>query len=56
MSLILDLKSRVAYNKSVIKKGVSIMLTNISIEQMGLLGWAEKQVEEAKRLAKQGGK
>lgn len=32
------------------------MSTNLSAEQMGLLGWAEKQVEEAKRLAKQGGK
>ena len=32
------------------------MLTNISIERMGLLGWVEKQVEEAKRLAEKGGK
>lgn len=32
------------------------MLTNLSAEQMGLLGWAEKQAEEAKRLAEQGGK
>lgn len=32
------------------------MLTNLSAEQMGLLGWAEKQVEEAKRLAEEGGK
>lgn len=32
------------------------MLTNLSVEQMGLLGWAEKQVEEAKRLAGKGGK
>lgn len=32
------------------------MLTNLSVEQMGLLSWAGKQVEEAKRLAKQGGK
>ena len=32
------------------------MLTNLSAEQMSLLGWAEKQAEEAKRLAKQGGK
>ncbi len=32
------------------------MLTNLSVEQMGLLSWAEKQVEEAKRLAEQGGK
>lgn len=30
------------------------MLTNLSAEQMGLLGWAEKQAEEAKRLAEQG--
>lgn len=32
------------------------MLTNLSVEQMGLLGWAAKQAEEAKRLAEQGGK
>lgn len=32
------------------------MLTNLSVEQMGLLGWAEKQTEEAKRLAGKGGK
>lgn len=30
------------------------MLTNLSVEQMGLLGWAEKQAEEVKRLAEQG--
>jgi len=53
---ILDLKSSITYNESIIKKGASIMLTNISIEQMGLLSWAEKQVEEAKRLAEKGGK
>lgn len=56
MSLMLDLKSSIAYNKSVIKKGASIMLTNLSAEQMGLLSWAEKQAEEAKRLAEKGGK
>lgn len=32
------------------------MLTNLSVEQMGLLGWTKKQAEEAKRLAEQGGK
>ena len=32
------------------------MLTNFSAEQMGLLSWAEKQTEEAKRLAEKGGK
>ena len=37
-------------------KGASDMLTNLSVEQMGLLGWAAKQAEEAKRLAKKGGK
>lgn len=56
MSKSLDLKSTILYNKGVIKKGDSNMLTNFSVEQMGLLSWAEKQTEEAKRLAKQGGK
>lgn len=32
------------------------MLTNLSVEQMGLLGWAAKRTEEAKCLAKKGGK
>lgn len=32
------------------------MLTNLSAEQMGLLGWAEKQTKETKRLAEKGGK
>lgn len=32
------------------------MLTNFSVEQMGLLSWAAKQTEEAKCLAKKGGK
>lgn len=32
------------------------MLTNFGVEQMGLLSWAAKQAEEAKRLAEQGGK
>ncbi len=32
------------------------MLTNLSVEQIGLLSWAEKQTEEAKRLAEKGGK
>lgn len=56
MSESLDLKSTILYNKGVIKKGENDMLTNLSVEQMGLLGWAAKQVEEAKRLAKKGGK
>lgn len=32
------------------------MLTNLSVEQMGLLGWAEKQAAEVKRLTEKGGK